>query len=327
MSSGRSVVLILLAAEVMLAGCGNAGEDRVLAVPGTGLVGGVVFLDRDGDRSPGSADVALPGVRVRLLVAGTRDTVATASSGADGVFAFGRVAVGQYTVLVPGEPNFGDSITVVRLDTADVDLAPEDTVEIQVAVSFPSVSIAEARALPLGTKVFIEGVALNFRDVFADTILHVRDTSRAIRITNTQGPLVTAGDSARVLGTIGARAGQPVVERGQVTILGIVAQPTAVLVTTAEAAGGRSGELDADLVQVVNATIAADTTTQNGDYVAGVNDGSGVLRVVFDSVAFTRPSIAAYRPGVVIDARGLLVPDGAGGWRIKPRTVADLVVK
>jgi len=323
---GRPVRAVtgLVGLVAVLAGCGNAGEDRVLAVPGTGLVGGVVYLDRDGNRTPNSTDAALPGVRVRLLVGGTRDTIASATSGADGVFAFGRVPVGQYTVVVPGESTFGDSIAVVRVDTAEVNLAPEDTVEIQVAVSFPLVSIAEARALPIGSKVFIEGVALNFRDVFADTVLHVRDTSSAVRITSTQGPLVTTGDSARILGTVAARSGQPALDRGQVTIIAIVGQPTPERVTTLQAATADGGRLDAGLVRVVDATIA-DTATVSGDYLATVSDGSGPVLVVFDQDAgLTR---TAFVPGVVIDATGLLVPDGAGAWRIKPRVVADLVVK
>jgi len=225
---------------------------------------------------------------------------------------------------VPGESSFGDSISVVRLDTAAVDLVPEDTVEVQVTVSFPLVSITEARALPLGSKVFIEGVALNFRDVFADTILHLRDTAVAIRITNTQGPLVTAGDSARVLGTVTARDGQPVLDRGQVTILAIVGAPAPERVTTVQAAAADGGRLDAGLVRVVDATVA-DTATVSGDFIATVDDGSGPVLVVFDQdAAGLNPT--AFVPGAVIDATGLLVPDGVGVWRLKPRTVADLSV-
>jgi hypothetical protein len=315
-----------LMAGLALGGCGNAGEDRVLSIPGNALVGGLVYLDQDGDRQPGDADAPLAGVRVRLLVTGTRDTAATAASGADGVFAFGRVPVGRYTVVVTPEPLFGDSVDVVRVDTSAVDLTPDDTVEITVAVSYPLVSVAEARALPLGTKAFIQGVALNFRDVFADTILHVRDTSAAIRITATQGPLVTSGDSARVLGRVAARDGQPVLDRGQVIILAVGDQPGPVTVSTAQAASADGGRLDAALVRIGDATIS-DSATVNGDYVVTVADTSGTaVLVVFDQDA-TGLDPAGFVPGVVMDATGLLVPDGAGAWRVKPRTTADVVVK
>lgn len=315
-------------AGLALVACGNAGEDRVLAILGTGLVGGVVYLDLDGDRTPGSADVALPDVRVQLLVSGTRDTVATAFSGADGVFAFGLVPVGQYTVVVPGEVSFGDSLSVVRVDTTIVDLVPQDTVEIQVTVSFPKVSIAETRVLPLGTKAFIEGVALNFRDVFADTVLHVRDTSRAIRITNTLGPLVTSGDSIRVLGRVAARDGQPVLDRGQVTILQIVGQPLPEQITSGQAAAADAGRLDAALVRVINATVTDTLTDLDSNYVATVDDslpGSGPVVVVFDKEAMDAGlNATTFVPGALIDITGLLVPNGAGAWRIKPRVTGDL---
>jgi hypothetical protein len=320
--------LVPCIAGLLLCACSNAGQDRVLSVPGTGLVGGVVYLDRDGDREPSSeADAALPGVRVRLVVSGTRDTVAIVTSGSDGAFSFDRVPVGRYTVVVNPEPFFGDSVSVVRIDTSAVDLAPEDTVEIQVAVSFPSATVSEARALPAGTKVFINGVALNFQDVFADTILHVRDASAAIRITQTQGPVITSGDTVRALGRLAARDGQPVMDRGQVNIRApaTVTQPEAVVVTPAAADTADGGVLDAQLVKIVDGTIT-DTATVNGDYVATVDN---VLRVVFDQDASL--TFAPFVPGVIIDATGLLVPDGAGRWSLKPRTTAtaspDVIVK
>jgi hypothetical protein len=330
MSEKLGLAVAATAAGLLLAACSNAGEDRLLSVQGTGVVGGVAFLDLDGDRAPGSADAALTGVRVRLLVAGTHDTVASATSGPDGGFAFGRVPVGAYTVVVPGESSFGDSISVVRIDTSMVEIIPEDTVDISVAVSFPLVSLAEARVRPLGTKLFVRAVALNLVDTFGDTTLHVRDTSSALRLTNAPGtPLVTPGDSLRVLGRVAARDGQPVIDRAQVTIVALGSRPDPVVITTARAATADGGVLDAALIQVVDATIS-DSSTVNGEYVVTAADASGPVQVVFDPDA-TGLDPAAFVPGVVIDAIGLLVPDGSGGWRLKPRstttTPPDVVVK
>ena len=92
----------ILATAVLLGACPNAGEDRVLSIPGTTFIAGVVYLDADGNRAPGGPDVGLSGVRVRLLVAGTRDTAARALSDQTGVFVFGALPVGKYTVVVPG---------------------------------------------------------------------------------------------------------------------------------------------------------------------------------------------------------------------------------
>jgi hypothetical protein len=284
-----------------------------------------VYLDLDGDREAGGPDQALAGVGVRLVVAGTLDTLGRATSDANGGFVFGAVPVGQYTIVVPDAAVFGDSIQVVRIDTADVALGVNDTSEVGIAVSFPAYTLAEARTLPVGEKIFVEGLSLNNSTTFGDSTVHLRDSSDAILVTGTRGPLVAAGDSVRFLGRTGARNGQPVMENGQAIILGIVGLPVAIRVTTAEAASANGGLLDAELVRIVDGTIADDTTTVNGDYQFTVDDGSGPVLVILDQDAgLTR---TPYVPGVVIDATGVLVPDGAGAWVLKPRNNSDLVVK
>ncbi len=50
-----------------------------------------------------------------------------------------------------------------------------------VSVSAPVMTISEARMLPVGEVVFIDGVALNFLATFGDNTLHVSDTSASIR--------------------------------------------------------------------------------------------------------------------------------------------------
>ena len=78
------------------------------------------------------------------------------------------------------------------------------------------------------------------------------------------------------------------------------------------------GGLDAALVRVTDATIADTATNADGDYVVSADDGSGALLVAFDQDAGLDET--PFVPGVVVDARGVLVPDGAGGWRLKPRS-------
>jgi hypothetical protein len=309
---------------VALASACSTGE-RLVTLPGQGYVAGLVYLDRDGDREPGGPDVALPGVGVRLVIAGTLDTVGRVTSDANGAFAFGTVAIGRYTIVVPSTPVFGDSVQVVRIDPADVSLGVDDTSLVDVTVSFPSYTLAEARARPLGEKIFVEGLALSAGPTFGDTTVHVRDTTGAMRVTGASGPLVAAGDSVRFLGRVGARVGQPVILDAQALILAIVGLPVAVRVSTDSAASAGGGALDAELVRIVDGTIAADTTTVNGDYQFTVDDGSGPVRVILDQDAgLTR---TPYVPGVVIDATGVLVPDGAGAWVLKPRNNSDLVMK
>jgi len=59
-----------------------------------------------------------------------------------------------------------------------------------------------------------------------------------------------------------------------------------------------------------------------------VSDGSGALTVLLDRVAdigfrppFTVGSLAA---GARYDLVGVLVPNGSGGWVLRPRAVLDL---
>jgi hypothetical protein len=297
---------------------------RLVTIPGQGYVGGLVYLDRDGNREPGGPDVALQGVGVRLVVAGTLDTLARATSDANGAFVFGAVPVGRYTVVVPEAAVFGDSVQVVRIDTADVSLGVDDTTQVNVSVSFPSYTLAEARARPLGEKIFVQGLALNNSPTFGDSTVHLRDTTGALRVAGVRGPLVAGGDSVRFLGLVGARSGQPVIQDGQATILQIVGLPVAIRMSTDSAATAGVGAFDAELVRVVDATVS-DTATVDGDYVVTVDDGSGVVLVVFDQDAGLTQS--PYVPGVVINATGVLVPDGAGRWVLKPRNNTDVLLR
>jgi hypothetical protein len=307
------------------AGCANAGEELVLAVAGTSPLVGVAFLDADGDGATGGADFALPDVRVRVVVAGTRDTVASARTDVNGDFAF-VLPVGSYQVIVPGEPWFADTIALTHIGGAgaNVTLTPAGETAVTIAVSFPRVNVEDARALPIGRKVFVDGVALNNRAQFGDNILHLRDSTGAVRARVTSGQVLGAGDSVRVLGRVSALDGQSLLEQGQLTFLGIVAAPPPLTVETGIAATADGGPLDAALVRVTNVAVL-DSATVSGDYTLTVDDGSGPLTVVFDQDAsLTR---TPYVPNVTIDVSGVLVPFEGGPWRLKPRLNSDLTLR
>jgi hypothetical protein len=136
---------------------------------------------------------------------------------------------------------------------------------------------------------------------------------------------VAVGDSVRFLGRVGGLNGQRVIRDGQAIILEFGGDPTPVRVTTGDAAIAGGGTLDAELVLVVDGTIGSDTVTVAGDYQFSVDDGTGPILVVLDFHAGLTK--APFIPGAVIDATGVLVPDGTGAWRLKPRTNVDLDVK
>jgi len=316
--------LPLLLAAFLEAGCGGAGRGQLVFSTAGGFILGFVYLDTDGSGTPGGPDLPLPGVAVRLLVSGTIDTVARANSDANGSFVFGAQPVGRYRIVVTSSSVLGDSLRVARVDTADVTLGVDDTSSVRIAIAFPSYTTSEARLRPIGEKFFVAGVALSSRSTFGDLTVHLRDTTGAIRVTEAQGPDVTAGDSLRFLGVAGARDGQPVLDAGFAWKIQVGGAPVAVDVTSAVAAVADAAGLDADLVRVLDATVG-DTSTVNGDYVATVDDGSGPVQVVFDQQAgLTR---SPFVPGVTMDATGVLVPDGTGRWVLKPRSNLDVVLK
>jgi len=97
--AGRRMVLwwCLVGAAI---GCQNAGDGNILSISATGVVNGLVYLDRDGNRAPDPADTTLANLPVRLVAKGTRDTVAKGASGATGTFRFAGLPIGVYAVII-----------------------------------------------------------------------------------------------------------------------------------------------------------------------------------------------------------------------------------
>ncbi len=324
MRASRPFAFALLAALPAIAGCNAAGTGDTLSIDAIGSVGGFVFFDANGDRRVDEGDSPLAGIEVLLISAPGQDTVAQALSNPEGLYVMPFVPVGNYDLLV-GLGDAADSVEVVSIDTSTVTLAKDDSVDINIAVSFPIVSIATARDLPLGTRVFVEGVALNSPGTFGDSTVNLEDPTAAIRATRVVQSQIFAGDSVRFLGTRNRRDGQPTMDQATSFFLGIVGAPAPFVVTTATAASANAGQLDAALAQVQDATIA-DTATVAGGLRLTTNDGSGALTVFLDDAApFT--TLAPYIPGAVIDATGVLVPLGTGTWQLHPRSDADLTVK
>jgi hypothetical protein len=228
--------------------------------------------------------------------------------------------------LLPGAEISAAGVLVPRGD-GTWKLKPR--VQPDLAVSVPVISVAEARQLPVGTRVFVDGIALNSRETFGDTTVHVADTSAAIRAVRVARATILPGDSVRVAGVTGQRSGQPVINQATVFVLAIAEVPPPIVITTAGIGTAQGGTLDANLVRIVNAEVI-DTVTQNDGtldeyYQLTVDDGSGTgaVRVEVE----TAISTATLVPTARIDVTGLLVPDGAGGWLLKPRFAADVTVR
>jgi hypothetical protein len=318
----------------LVAGCDNSGVDLGFGALKANTVRATVYLDRDGSRAASSADTVYGGARVALIQRGTTDTVKTAISDLRGVALFTNVSLGEYSVAVASN-SLGDSVLVAAVDTSIVQSSnlptasikvrvQDDTTDLIVRLSYPEVSLRQARNLAPGKRVFIRGTILAGVQSFRDTTSHIQDTSAAIRLTDVSLRNLSSnppGDSVSVLGLTSSRAGQPILAQAVISRLQLRPPPVASIVVTAAAASASNGSLDARLVLVQGALIS-DTATVAPDYTLTVSDGSGALTILMDAnINFNR---AAFIPGRRVTCRGVLVPNGNGGWSLKPREVNDL---
>ncbi len=320
--------LLIAASLVVGIACGNAGDGLGITPPVKRAVVGQLFVDRDFNGVLTQADTLVAGLRVFLLVAGGQgDTVAVDTTDVNGAVGFDNLPFGPYTVSVDSVPGLGDSLrTFLTPATVQVD-ATGTTPLFAIRLGYPSDNVIGVRGSALGRRVVTSGTVLAGQQSFGDTSAYLRDTGAALRLTNalvTVGNFVAPGDSVRVLGTVAVRNGQPVLDSARIVLLrpGTTA-PAADTVTTAEAAAALAGARDADLVRI-QASSVTDSATTGADYTVTVDDGSGPLVVVLDSVQGI-PSTAVV-PGDSLRVNGVLVPTGTGSWRLKPRVQADLTV-
>jgi hypothetical protein len=319
-----TLALIATLAVTSLAGCLGTGEDRVLSVTSTGTVQGLVYFDTNGSGRFDEGDTGIPGVQIGLTSLGSIIPIYIATSDLDGLLEIRRVDVATYEVIVD-TTIVGDSAQFVGVDPAAFTLTPDDTADITIGVSYPSVTIEDSKALPVGETVFVEGIALNDRLTFGDNTVHVSGRTLAIRTTNVRTGTVLVGDSIRILATTRTVLGQPVLDAQSVFNLAVTNPPDATIATASVASAADGGLLDAALVEVDAVTINDTLTTAEG-FRLTVGDLSGTLLVLLDKDApIANPEL--FVPGMLIDVLGLLVPDGTGSWILKPRTNLDLTIR
>ena len=325
----RNLVKTIACAALALAGaaCNNAGSDLGLVPLPTNAVTAQAFLDRDGSGTFTAADTLFQGARVSLRPLGGGKALQTVTTNVSGIARFNGVPLGQYTVTVD-QASIGDSISVSGIATSPVTVEAADTNQgVGIRLGFPELSIRQARLLPAGRRVFIRGVVLSGVQSFRDTTSHVTDSSGQIRLTRVslRGGLIgnNPGDSVSVLGVSSSRAGQPTLDNAVISRFAQRPAPIPLPLSTASAANANGGTLDAGLV-IVTGAIISDTATVAPDFRVVASDGTGPVTVVLDgNINFNR---ANFRPGRIMNVRGVLVPDGQGGWVLKPRDTNDATV-
>ena len=317
---------------LLVAACQNAGSDLGFSALTTGSLTVGVVLDRDGSHTLTPViDTAYANARIALFAKGSTDTVRALNTTVQGIAKFEALPIGEYRVAVVPS-SIGDSLVVADIDSSEVRLtAGEPDQGVVVRLGYPEVSIRQARALPFGKRAFIRGVVLAGVQSFRDTTSYVQDSSGQIRLTRVMlrtGAGNAPGDSVSVLGTASLRDGQPTLDLALISRFGSRPPPTPFFVSTANAASANGGVLDAALVRVTGAIIS-DTATVAPDFRVTAGDGSGQLNIILDATlpfartAF-RPTIGGV-PGRSINVTGVLVPNGQGGWNLKPRDVSDVV--
>ncbi len=316
-----------LLTTIVAGACTSTASDHLLSLNAQGLV--FIQLYRDDNRNlvfnPGVDSVVRRAV-VSLRMRGALDTLAGAPTDSAGHQVF-RVPVGRYSVVVDSAV-LSDSLEVVS-GSGEFTLGADDSIFVALGLGFHTISIAEARALPLGKKAWVHGIVMNQPGTFGDSTMHLLEDSVGIRFTSVRPNLsALPGDSGAFFGRRAVRDGQPVMQ--WVITPSLTIFPTNPLppdsITSAAALTADGGKRDARLVKITGATIS-DTTTTAGNKVLTVSDGSGSVSVVLSqSIAFT---LTLYKPNVYLDVIGLLAPDPAnpGTWYIRPRGRTDLVIR
>jgi len=325
LSSPSRQCLAALALSVTIVGCDPAGLDLGFGAESTGQVAVGVFLDRDGSRSATAFDTVYRGASVSLRPVAGGAPVATATTDAQGIANFTQLRLGDYFVTVT-QASIGDSIQVSDISPDSIRVtAIANAAGVTVRLAYPESSIRQARLLPPGRRVFVRGLVLAGVQLFSDQSAHMIDTSVAIRMTGVAllGGLTgnNPGDSVVVVATTGQANGQPILTSATLTRVTPRPAPVPKAVSSGVAATAQSGVLDADFV-LVSSVVISDTATVGADFRVTASDGSGSLTILLDAnIGFVT---SGFRPLRTMNVRGVLVPDGLGGWRLKPRGGGDV---
>jgi hypothetical protein len=325
-------ILLVLGGLALLGACSDllTDEDRELRIEATGSVEGSVFVDVDGSGSQGILDLPFAGLGVRLVESGAGGTVSTAVTDTLGVFRMGPVPVGSFRLTVD-PATLPDSLLIFGMDTTGFLIHPDSIVQRNFRLSFPTHTLAEARALPPGRRIFTHGIALNPRDPFGDGAVHLQDGSDYLRATRVERANdLVLGDSVRFLGRTATQAGRPVLDDARVFILvSQAALPRAAEVSSDDAASARDGALDAALVQIRNAEVL-DTVSVEEGLIVTADDGSGPVEMLLREFLAFDHTVLEPDSALIERASGLLVPvrslEGETRWRLTPRFPSDLAV-
>ncbi|MBX6363939.1 MAG: hypothetical protein IRZ00_08730 [Gemmatimonadetes bacterium] len=287
-----------------------------------GAVRAIAFLDLNGDGRIDSGEPGAAGITVSLALAAGGTSHWKATTGGDGSALLLDIPPARYRLLVDSA-SVGDTLRLLSVDSSTFTVRAADTTTIVAAISFPRLSIQEARETRSGRKLFIEGIALTGQSAFGDGSMHVMDATGAIRAIRVAAGPAQPGDSVRILAVRSEQSGQPVLSDALVFLLKRGVLPAPVKVTTAEAATAKGGTLDAAYVTAEATTLLDVRQTPGGSVVLTVDDGSGPAEINLGN-----GQGSALLVGAKVDVAGVLVPTDnvPGRWQIRPFREVDLKI-
>ena len=314
------------ALTVLVAGACEDAPEFGVGLQGRGTILLQAFYDYDGQQGASGADAAAPGLRFEVLLPGSNTAVASAVTNQSGLAELALIPTGSYALRV--DPDYlADTLQLAWIDTTAVTFTPWDSVTVRVGVTPPTRSIADARTLPEGQRVWVEGMVLVSRGNSIDGSVHVRATGggalRARFLAATGG---APGDSARILGVTVGQGARRDLDNALLSVLASAVRPILpVVVSVADARGAQAGALDADLVVIQEGVVTDVATIPFVGQEVTVSAGGASLEVVF--LQQNGLGGAMVVPGTpVVSMTGVLVPDpnDLGRWQLVPRGQGDV---
>jgi hypothetical protein len=323
--SSAARLLPVLAGAILLAGCDEGDDSYLLDIDALGAASGQVYVDllRTGSRTGGDPGIA--DLRVALVRAGTRDTLAYATSDAEGAFEAQDLPVGRFAAHVD-RSILGDSLELVAAMDPGAEVRPGQIAQVSIGLSFHVRTVPEILGGPEGVRVFAQGVALNSAGNLPGAAVHVRSDGRALRITGVSASAFAPGDTVLILGRTLRVAGQMTMTEG--TGRRFREGPGAAVpvpLSTAGASSAAGGPASADFVTVSNAEVL-DVRTSFGELLVTVDDGSGPLLLRFPTGFLFELRVTEIPLGARLDVQGVLLrsPQGSS-WDLRPRVPTDIM--
>lgn len=328
----RAASLSAIAALALgLAACSLDPEQGApVSLTGTGSIDGQLFFDANnsGTFDPLGGDTVLAGVQVRLTQRGDTlpsGVIATATTDAQGRFAFAGVPIGTHELRVPSASPRQCAPLAVTIGTGEAAYA---TTGLRLTCR---IDIAVARASTSGQLYTVEGVVTVAPGAFqsgtggVNSELWVQDATGGIAVFSypTANPAgIQLGDRVEVTGTLGAFSGQLQLQNNPQVIRKASGTPITPRIVTGAQLVARTYEGTLVTLESFRPT-AINTPSAAGAFTVTGTAAGGQTVAVRVSGANTGLAPANFVIGTAYSVTGVATIN-SGNVQIKPRNRADV---